>query len=149
MAGAEAAVFDTLSMISFVKSRLTGATSWKDSDGWYGKLDEQDRPRPSAHAMTLMNRAFIGEVAATTSPRADVTAFAVRNAGKRSLLLVNRTTAAIQMPIEIWNGEPFSNNIKSTVVDGKGAAVNDASMAKGQRNFSVALQALSITSFED
>jgi len=149
MAGQDAAVFDTLAMISFVKHRLAGATSWKDADGWYGKLDQQDRLRPSAHAMALMNRAFIGDVVATTSPSANVTVFAVRNAGKRSVLLVNRSAAALQMPMEIWNGELFSNNTKRTVIDSNGASAFDATAAKGQRSFIVPLPALSITSFED
>jgi hypothetical protein len=149
MAGQDAAVFDTLAMISFVKFRLTGATGWKDADGWYGKLDEQDRLRPSAHAMSLMNRAFVGDVVATTSPNASVTAFAVRNAGKRSLLLVNRSAATLQIPVEIWNGEPLSNNTKRSLIDSNGATELDATLAKGQRSFTVPLPAISITAFED
>ena len=149
MAGQAAAVFDVLAMISFVKYRLTGAAGWKDADGWYGKMDELDQLRPAAHAMALMNRAFVGEVVATTSPSADITAFAVRAGGKRSLLLVNRSAAPIATQVEVWNGTPFSAAAVRTTVDDAGSSSTGASMVQGQRIFVVQLPALSITAFED
>ncbi len=149
MAGQAGAVFDALAMFSFVKFGLSGATGWKDADGWYGKLDEQDRLRPTAHAMALLNRVAVGEVVATHSPSPDVTVFAVQGAQMRSLLLVNRTDVPKDTPVEIWNGALFSEAVVRTTVSGADAVVDDLTPVKGQRLFTLRLPALSVTALED
>jgi len=149
MAGQAGAVFDTLAMLSFVKYGLSGATGWKDADGWYGKLDEQDRLRPTAHAMALLNRIAVGEVVATHSPAVDVTVFAVRGVDRRTLLLVNRTEAFKDIQVEIWNGALFSEAVLRTTVAGVDAIVDGATTVTGRRLFTLRLPALSVTALED
>jgi len=149
MAGQAGAVFDTLAMLSFVKYGLSGATGWKDADGWYGKLDEQDRLRPTAHAMALLNRIAVGEVVATHSPAVAVTVFAVRGVDRRTLLLVNRTEAFKDIQVEIWNGALFSEAVLRTTVAGVDAIVDGATTVTGRRLFTLRLPALSVTALED
>jgi len=88
------AVFDALVFAAAARGGATGTMAWNERDGIYGKMDNTNVLRPSAHLFHLCNTYLIGAVAATHSdaPRA-VVAFAVRNAEQHrwSLLLINRS----------------------------------------------------------
>ncbi len=87
------AVFDALAMIYAQKNGAQGTTAWNDYDGIYGKITGSDFAlQPNAHTFQLMNNYFVGQtVEGISEDEAKVVAYAVKNNGKHSLMLVNRT----------------------------------------------------------
>ncbi len=98
MTNAKGGVFDALTMVATTRAGVASAQAWNEKDGIYGKTDNDDNRRPGAEVFHLFNTYLIGDrVATRTGDGAAVVAYAVANprAGRRSLLLVNRTDAAL------------------------------------------------------
>ncbi|BDP43939.1 hypothetical protein DAETH_39080 (plasmid) [Deinococcus aetherius] len=89
------AVFDALAMVYLTGAGADSTMAWNEKDGAYGKTDENDALRPSAHLFHLMNRYMLGRrVAAQSADESAVAVAAVRGErGERAYLLINRSGA--------------------------------------------------------
>ena len=91
------AVFDALALKALANSGASGGMAWNESDGWYGKLEnEWGKPsfsrRPSSYVFELYNTFMTGEIVPATSgddQKLDV--FAVKSSGSVSVSIINRS----------------------------------------------------------
>jgi xylan 1,4-beta-xylosidase len=105
------AVFDALMMTNLANTGLTGSLAWNDQDEWYGKCDPGPKwqCRPSAHVFHFFNTHFLGEIVTTNSANPElVRAYAVRNAEQTALALMNRSSEAqlVQVELDGWSHSP-------------------------------------------
>ena len=125
---------------TLARSRITGATGWKDADGWYGKLDEADLPRPSSHVLALMGRAFARTIVASRSPDPDIVLLAARAARGRALLLVNRASTDRVLVVEHWTGAPWSAAVRQTLMAGGTSSMAPRPDLTGTQQFPIDVQ---------
>ena len=75
---------------------LDMAAQWNLRDGFYGLVDNDDRPRPALTVFAWGNQFLVGALARTQSDQPWVEAMAVRRPdGGRSLLLINKASASV------------------------------------------------------
>jgi Glycosyl hydrolases family 39 len=86
------AVFDALILAGVPRNGIDASCAWNEKDGTYGKMDASNALRPSANLYRLFNAHCVGDVvASTTSNDKRVVAYAVKKAGERTLVLINRS----------------------------------------------------------
>lgn len=106
MTNVKGAVFDAVAMTAAVTRGAAGTAAWNECDGIYGKMDNEYRLRPSATLFHWLNTAMVGAVvSAASSDRKAVVAYAVKTAaGRKSLLLVNRSPQEQRVTLRGWGG---------------------------------------------
>ena len=97
------AVYDAIAMIAITNSGATGSMAWNESDGWYGKLENQWGKwarRPSSYVYQLFNSHLQGAIVNSRSSDSNlVMSYAVKSANKEALALVNRSQIDRTLPI--------------------------------------------------
>ncbi len=97
------AVYDAIAMIAITNSGATGSMAWNESDGWYGKLENQWvkwARRPSSYVYQLFNSHLQGAIVNSRSSDSNlVMSYAVKSANKEALALVNRSQIDRTLPI--------------------------------------------------
>ena len=119
------AVFDALALKALANSGVTGGMAWNESDGWYGKLEnEWGKPsfsrRPSSFVFELYNTFMTGEiVAANSSDGQKLDVFAVKNPGSASISLVNRSGSDQAVSVAFGGTKNASNlEVKQVTASG-------------------------------
>ncbi len=94
------AIFQALVVMSMAEVKVDGAFVWHLKDNIYGLVDHQNTRRPAHMLFRWGPRHLVGDVlSATSSDPAALQVLAVRRAdGSRSLLLVNRSDAQVDLP---------------------------------------------------
>ncbi len=89
------AVFDAIVLqTAVVKGAIQSIQSWNDRDGAYGKLDGSDNPRPAFYNLQVASNNMFGNwFNSTTTDNTKVLSLAVDNAGKKAIMLINRSTS--------------------------------------------------------
>jgi Glycosyl hydrolases family 39 len=102
------------------EANIDMATSWHLKDGIYGMIDPDNRLRPAATVFTWGLRYFVGDVVQTRSDRDFVEAFAVRQTNNKSLLLINKSSQAINITVNAQKGATSVNKLFSFALDQNG-----------------------------
>ncbi len=113
-------VYDAIALIAITNAGATGSMAWNEADGWYGKLENRFgnwRRRPASYVYQLFNTHLQGSIvsAQSSDPNA-VISFAVKQAGKSSIALVNRSTVEQVVPVTFTGWDtPIANSELLTV----------------------------------
>ncbi len=131
------AVYDALALISITNSGATGSMAWNESDGWYGKLDNQWGAwsrRPASYVYQMFNSHLRGTiVAAKSTEPTNVTTYAVKNPTEYSVALVNRSQVNQTVPITFTSWDtPVSQSDRVTIyaVGPSGYSTTDSTIAQ-------------------
>ncbi len=131
------AVYDALALISITNSGATGSMAWNESDGWYGKLDNQWGAwsrRPASYVYQMFNSHLRGQIIAAKSTEPNnITSYAVKNQTQYSLALVNRslTHQTVSITFTSWD-KPVVPSDRVTVysVSPTGYSTTDSTIAQ-------------------
>jgi xylan 1,4-beta-xylosidase len=105
------------------ESGIDMAASWHLKDGIYGMIDPANKLRPAANVFAWGNKYLIGKVMATKSDLSSLEALAVRQQnGKRSLLLINKSSAATRVNLKEDGQNVSIQNISNSYLDEKGVS---------------------------
>jgi hypothetical protein len=131
------AVYDALALISITNSGATGSMAWNESDGWYGKLDNQWGAwsrRPASYVYQMFNSHLRGTIVAAKSTEPNnVTSYAVKNQTQYSVALVNRSQINQTVPITFTSWDtPVSPTDRVTIyaVSPTGYTTTDSTIAQ-------------------
>lgn len=87
------------------EAEIDMAASWHLKDGIYGMFDPQNNLRPSATVFAWANRFLIGKVVHNESDRSGIEALPIQQQnGKRSLLVINKTSAPANINLKETHG---------------------------------------------
>jgi Glycosyl hydrolases family 39 len=104
-----------ISYAPITNAGATGSMAWNESDGWYGKLENRFgnwSRRPASYVYQLFNTHLQGPIVTSNSSDTNaIISFAVKNAGKSSIALVNRSTVEQIVPVTFsgWD-TPITNS---------------------------------------
>jgi Glycosyl hydrolases family 39 len=97
------AIYDALALIAITNSGATSSMAWNESDGWYGKLENQWGSwsrRPASYVYQMFNSHLRGTIVnATSTEPTNVTTYAVKTPTEYSVALVNRSQIDQTVPI--------------------------------------------------
>lgn len=131
------AIYDALALISITNAGATGAMAWNESDGWYGKLENQWgnwSRRPASYVYQLFNSHLQGTIVAAKSTEPNnVTTYAVKNSNQYSVALVNQSLVNQVVPITFTSWDtPINSSDRLTVysIGPSGYITTDASIAQ-------------------
>jgi Glycosyl hydrolases family 39 len=131
------AVYDALALIAITNSGATGSMAWNESDGWYGKLDNQWGAwsrRPASYVYQMFNSHLRGTVVAAKSTEpTNVTTYAVKNPTEYSVALVNRSQINQTVPITFtsWDTRVTqSDRVTIYAVGPNGYSTTDSTIAQ-------------------
>jgi len=84
--------FDALAMLALVKAGASGSLAWNECDGWYGKMDNSYKLRPSAYLYKNLNQYLKGNSVYKSSSTNEKLAvvLASRNDSLFNFVVVNR-----------------------------------------------------------
>lgn len=103
------------------------AASWNLKDNIYGAIDSEDHLRPSATVFAWATKYLNGTVMQNQSDRPTLEAFPVRQQnGKRSLLLINKSSRYVNLNLREKHGFFQPGNTKIYSLDADGVKVSDS-----------------------
>jgi len=131
------AIYDSLVLVSLASAEVDASMAWNEADGWFGKLDSQWHPRPSAWIFEQFNREGFGrKVLAVSSDPARVVVFATRQGNLKKLVLINRSEAdvTIQSLFNGWNANSRSATAILTVKRVTAQGIEETTVSLDQLN---------------
>lgn len=95
-------IFDAIATISLIKAGASGAMAWNECDGWYGKMDNSYKKRPSFYMFQNFNKHLTGNRInnVQVSDPKKVVAIASNNDSCYYLTIVNRSDSNLDITLE-------------------------------------------------
>ncbi len=125
------AVWDALAITSALDNGVDWTSSWNEKDGFYGKMDPDNKLRVTAELYYLMNNWLVGQRVESRSDKPDdVAAFAVANGDRHAVLLINRRDSArvVGVAMSGWTPSATESAVVSQI-DATGFRRNTAAWA--------------------
>lgn len=122
------AVWDALAITSALDNGVDWTSSWNEKDGFYGKMDPDNKLRVTAELYYLLNNWLVGQRVESSSDKPDaVAAFAVVSGERHAVLLINRTGSAQGVGVAMagWTPMPTEKLVVSRI-DAAGFRRNQA-----------------------